>query len=171
MTDSHYPYSSYNMLLVLAAAGLFWLLPLHYSSHPHLYAVRVVVHLEGPRGDELQHLHSCLDKGLLYVLPDFGTCLQEDQTMTVSVGLPLRRADSPLVLEVFLVANEGDDQVGVGVLPRFFKPPIQVLEGVSPRDIVHEQRTAGAAVVAARYAAEGLLPRLRAVSRSVNESN
>eukprot|EP00981_Chlorochromonas_danica_P015432 scaffold12089_cov176-Ochromonas_danica.AAC.10 len=148
------------MQLVLAAAGLFWLLPLHYPSHAHLNAVRVVAHLEGPRGDELQHLHSRLDEGFLHVLSHLRTSLQKDQTVTIGVGLPLCGADRSLVLEVLLVAHKGDDQVGVGVLSGLFKPSIQVLEGVSARDVVHEKCTTGAAVVAARYAAEGLLPRL-----------
>ena len=37
-----------------------------------------------------------------------------------------------------LVSNEHDDHVGVGMLPRVLQPRRQVVESVSPGDVVHQ---------------------------------
>ena len=60
-----------------------------------------------------------------------------------------------------LVPNEHDGHVRVRVGPRVVEPAGEVVERVAPRDVVHEQRAGGAAVVRARDRSERLLPRLR----------
>jgi hypothetical protein len=54
------------------------------------------------------------------------------------------------VLEVALVAHEHDRNVRVGVVPKFLQPPRHVDVRGMLRDVVHQQRTDGTAVVSVR---------------------
>ena len=45
------------------------------------------------------------------------------------------------MLEVALVANEHDDNVRVGMVPKFLQPPRHVDVRGMFRDIIHQQRT------------------------------
>ena len=62
------------------------------------------------------------------------------------MGTSVRRTH----LRVALVADERDGHVRVRVLPRVLEPGREVLERVASRDVVHEQRARGAAVLTPR---------------------
>ena len=63
------------------------------------------------------------------------------------------------------VADEHDDHVAVAVLPGVLQPGGQVVEGVAPRDVVHEQRARRPAVVGPRDRPECLLSGLATIYR------
>ena len=71
------------------------------------------------------------------------------------------RADDSSFLEVALVADEHDGGVRVAVEARLLEPAREVVEGLAPRDVVHEQRARRVPIVRPRDALEGLLTRLR----------
>ena len=64
-------------------------------------------------------------------------------------------------MAVPLVSDEHDDHVGVGVLPGVLLPCGEVVEGVPPRNVVHEESPRGAPVVGTRNGTECFLTRLR----------
>jgi hypothetical protein len=64
-----------------------------------------------------------------------------------------------LVVAVFLVANQHDDSVGIGEIARISKPRGDVVVRHSPRNVVHQQRSSGPAIVRPRHGAKALLPR------------
>lgn len=59
-----------------------------------------------------------------------------------------------------LVADEHDDHVAVAVLSGVLQPGGQVVEGVSPGDVVHKERSCGPPVVGAGDGSERLLSSL-----------
>ena len=60
--------------------------------------------------------------------------------MFLGERLALFGRNLPFLLQIALVADEHDGHVVVRVLPRVFEPRIQVIEGLTTRHIVHEQR-------------------------------
>lgn len=58
-----------------------------------------------------------------------------------------------------LVANEHNDHVAVTMLPRILQPGGQVVESLSPCDVVHKQCAGSATVVRPCDATESLLAR------------
>ena len=68
------------------------------------------------------------------------------------------------------VPDEHDDHVAVAVLPGVLQPGGQVVEGVAPRDVVHEQRARRPAVVGPRDRPECLLPGLATIYRVTSVS-
>eukprot|EP00227_Mantoniella_beaufortii_P021557 CAMPEP_0197591626 /NCGR_PEP_ID=MMETSP1326-20131121/13819_1 /TAXON_ID=1155430 /ORGANISM="Genus nov. species nov., Strain RCC2288" /LENGTH=295 /DNA_ID=CAMNT_0043157157 /DNA_START=218 /DNA_END=1100 /DNA_ORIENTATION=+ len=125
---------------------------------PHLDAVRLVGHVQAPV-DLLADLPRRVDERLLHVVAGLGRRLQEHQAVLARERLALLGADGAAVRDVALVADQHDGHVGVGMLPRVLEPAGEVVERLAPRDVVHQQRAGGPAVVAARDGAEGLLPR------------
>ena len=111
--------------------------------------------------------------------------LHEDESVLPGEGLALLPLDVAPRLQITLVADEHDDHVGVGVLPRVLQPGRQVVECVpgeeeeavyyagergneSPLpsgDVVYEQRARRAAVVTAGYGPKRLLPGLYAKTK------
>jgi hypothetical protein len=61
------------------------------------------------------------------------------------------------VLEIALVSDEHDDDVGVGVVAQLLEPPLNVLVCRVLGDVVYEQCTDGTAVVGRRNRAVALL--------------
>ena len=66
---------------------------------------------------------------------------------------------TPMVLP--LVPDEHDDHVAVAVLPGVLQPGGEVVEGVPPGDIVHQQGPGSSAVVRPGDGSEGFLSSLQ----------
>jgi hypothetical protein len=60
----------------------------------------------------------------------------------------LQERDLTLVLEILLVANEEDDDVGAGELARVRQPVGESVEALAAGDVVDEEGACSAAVVA-----------------------
>merc|ERR1719188_1707871 len=60
-------------------------------------------------------------------------------------------------LQVTLVTNEHDDHVTVAVLPGVLQPGSQVVEGVPPGDVVHQQGSSCSSVVRPSYGSKCFL--------------
>ena len=59
------------------------------------------------------------------------------------------------------VADEHDDHVAVAVLPGVLQPGGQVIEGVPPGDVVHQEGSGSTSVVRAGDGSKRLLSRLK----------
>ena len=56
-----------------------------------------------------------------------GGCLNEGELIGLSEGLGLVRGHSSQVTEVRLVAHQHNHDIGVGVVPQFTKPSLDIL--------------------------------------------
>eukprot|EP00968_Pinguiococcus_pyrenoidosus_P001816 scaffold90_cov264-Pinguiococcus_pyrenoidosus.AAC.10 len=72
------------------------------------------------------------------------TRLDEREVVALREFHRLLRGHRAQVSEVGLVADEHDDDVGLGVLPKLPKPPLYVLKSQVLGDVVHQQRAHGA---------------------------
>mmetsp|Transcript_34199 Transcript_34199/g.55014 ORF Transcript_34199/g.55014 Transcript_34199/m.55014 type:complete len:261 (-) Transcript_34199:62-844(-) len=106
--------------------------------------------------DVLVDLPGGLDEGLLHILSRLRRGLPEDQAV-VSCKLRTLFIGDLTALQVTLVANEHDHHVGVGVLSSLLQPACQMIKSVTPGDVIHQQSTAGTAIVRPGDGAEGLL--------------
>uniref|UniRef100_A0A6B0UML4 Putative secreted protein n=1 Tax=Ixodes ricinus TaxID=34613 RepID=A0A6B0UML4_IXORI len=61
-------------------------------------------------------------------------------------------------LQVTLVSDQHDHHVGVGVLASILQPGGQVIEGVPPGDVIHEESSSGSPVIRSCDGAKGFLP-------------
>jgi hypothetical protein len=61
--------------------------------------------------------------------------------------------------QIALVSDQHDDDVGVGVVPQLFQPPVDVIVGLVLADIVHEKSPDSTAVVGRRNRTVPLLSR------------
>mmetsp|Transcript_14976 Transcript_14976/g.31771 ORF Transcript_14976/g.31771 Transcript_14976/m.31771 type:complete len:163 (+) Transcript_14976:552-1040(+) len=94
---------------------------------------------------------------LLNIIRRLCASLHENQPILFSKRPPLLRRNCPPMLQIILIPNQHNDHIALTVLPRLLKPSTQVLEGVSTRDVVDEERASRATVVGAGDGAEGLL--------------
>jgi len=87
-----------------------------------------------------------------------GGCFDKGQVVLFGKGHGLVRLDRPQVAQIALVSDEHDDNVGLGMVPQFFQPPLDVLEGPVFRNIVDQQGADGSPVVGAGDGAVAFLP-------------
>lgn len=78
-----------------------------------------------------------------------GRCLDERQPFLLGIALGSFCGNSPQVLQVGLVPDQHDDNVGVGMVPQFLEPPFHILQGRRLRNIVHQEGSEGSPVVGA----------------------
>ena len=82
-----------------------------------------------------------------HLLPSFRARLQKRQPVLLCELPRLLVGDVPLRLQVGLVADEEDDRVGVGQVPRVRQPAAQVVVGRPTGHVIHHQSASGTAVV------------------------
>eukprot|EP00290_Baffinella_frigidus_P005168 CAMPEP_0180134656 /NCGR_PEP_ID=MMETSP0986-20121125/10299_1 /TAXON_ID=697907 /ORGANISM="non described non described, Strain CCMP2293" /LENGTH=208 /DNA_ID=CAMNT_0022075073 /DNA_START=132 /DNA_END=759 /DNA_ORIENTATION=- len=133
--------------------------PSRRSVDAHADPKRLVGHVEHALLDLAVDLFRGVDKRLLHVVCGLGRGFQKDEPVLPCERFALSVGDGAAVLEVALVPDEHDGHVGVGVLQRVLKPRRQVVERLSPRDVVHQQRASSSPVVRPCNRAERLLPR------------
>jgi hypothetical protein len=98
------------------------------------------------------------EKYLFDIFPCFGTSLDEERYLVLcSEVFRLGYANLTLFFFVLEVANQNNDNVGIGLLLNLLKPARKVHERVDPRDIVSEYYTVRAAVEYFSYGLEVLL--------------
>jgi hypothetical protein len=103
-------------------------------------AETLVADVENTLSDLFVNCLSRLDKCVINIVSGLCTSLQEHQAVFFCECLALLGGNLPLLLQITLVTNKHDGHVVVRVLPRIFEPRIQVIEGLTTRHIVHEQR-------------------------------
>eukprot|EP00608_Synchroma_pusillum_P012824 CAMPEP_0198425696 /NCGR_PEP_ID=MMETSP1452-20131203/4740_1 /TAXON_ID=1181717 /ORGANISM="Synchroma pusillum, Strain CCMP3072" /LENGTH=246 /DNA_ID=CAMNT_0044146055 /DNA_START=113 /DNA_END=851 /DNA_ORIENTATION=+ len=130
-------------------------LGLHHAKLDAVPLARCVVH--APL-DLLQDVLRRLNEGRLHVGSRLRGRLQKDEPVGLRELPSLLVAHRAPVLQVRLVSDEHDRHVRVAVLPRLLQPPRQVVEALSPGNVVHEERPGCVPVVRARDGAEALLP-------------
>ena len=104
-------------------------------------AKTLIAHVEHSLGDLLVNCLGSLHESVINVVSSLCTGLQEYQAVFLGESLALFSRNLPLLLQIALVTDEHDGHVVVRVLPRIFKPRVQVIEGLPPSHIVDEQRT------------------------------
>eukprot|EP00420_Gonyaulax_spinifera_P023549 CAMPEP_0197905694 /NCGR_PEP_ID=MMETSP1439-20131203/60944_1 /TAXON_ID=66791 /ORGANISM="Gonyaulax spinifera, Strain CCMP409" /LENGTH=213 /DNA_ID=CAMNT_0043526983 /DNA_START=2 /DNA_END=644 /DNA_ORIENTATION=+ len=87
-----------------------------------------------------------------------GRRLDAREAVLLRKGQRLILPHCPEMPEVPLVADEHDDNVGIGMVAQLLKPSLEVLEGDPLGDVVNEQRAYGSPVVRARDRPVPLLP-------------
>nr|ACN31687.1 unknown [Zea mays] len=113
----------------------------------------VVADVERLLADDAVDLREHLGEGVLHVHRLQGRRLHEEGVLALGEGLGVLGRDGPEVAQVRLVPYQHHDDVGVRVVPQLPHPPLHVLEGDVPRDVVHDQRPYRSAVVRARDSA------------------
>jgi len=83
--------------------------------------------------------------------------LNEGQVVLLCEGLGLVGGDGPEVAKVRLVADQHDDDVGVGVVPQLAQPPLHVLVRQVLGDVVHQEGAHRAPVIRRRNRSVTLL--------------
>lgn len=78
-------------------------------------------------------------------------------TMLLRKGTGLLEGHLTHVFQVTFVANEGDDDVLVGVVPQFHDPSLNVFKRLEPSDVVNQQGSDGIPVVSIGHGAISLL--------------
>lgn len=73
--------------------------------------------------------------------------------------LRILRGHSPQMSQIALVTDQHDDDVGVGVVPQFLQPPVDIIVGLVLADIVYEKSPDRTTVVGRRNRAIPLLAR------------
>ena len=86
-----------------------------------------------------------------------GRGLNEGKTVLLSKLLGLLGGNLTQMPQIALVADEHDDDVGSGVLPKLTKPALNVLEGGAVGNVAHQKSSDGSAVVRAGDCAITLL--------------
>jgi hypothetical protein len=76
--------------------------------------------------------------------------LHEEGVLLLGEGLGVLGRNGPEVAQVRLVADEHDHDVGVRVVLELPQPPLHVLEGDVPRDVVDDERAYRSTVVGTR---------------------
>lgn len=98
-----------------------------------------------------------LQEGLLDIKRSFGRCLKENEAILFGETFSLFSADLSPAVEIGLVADEHDHNVGITVLPDLFKPAGQMVEGLLACDIIDKEGTSCSSIVASCYTFERLL--------------
>lgn len=115
----------------------------------NIQSPRLDLRVDGLRGRQ----HS-----LLHVTILLRARLHKKKPVLLRKRLPLLARHLAPMLQVRLVPHEDDRHVRVRVRLRILQPRQNVLERLLSRNVVHEQGARSPAIVAARDAAEGLLP-------------
>lgn len=92
-------------------------------------------------------------------MSSFGGSLHEHQSVLFRKLFTFFSANCSPVSEVALVADEHDGHIGVRMLPGILQPARQMVECLSPGDIINEQRPCRASVVRPRDRPERFLAR------------
>jgi hypothetical protein len=87
-----------------------------------------------------------------------GGCFDKGKVVLFRKGHGLVRLDRPQVAQIALVSDEHDDDVGLGVVPQFLQPPLDILEGSVFGNIVDQKGADGSPVVGAGDGAVAFLP-------------
>mmetsp|Transcript_1403 Transcript_1403/g.2447 ORF Transcript_1403/g.2447 Transcript_1403/m.2447 type:complete len:228 (+) Transcript_1403:759-1442(+) len=124
-----------------------------------LHAMHFVRHIDYTLVDLRQNGFSGVIKGLFDVEGRLGRRFQKHEPVFSCKLLALIFADRSSGIQVGLIPYEHDGDVRVCVLACILEPRRQALEGLPPCDVVHEQRTGGAAIVRPCDGAKGLLSR------------
>mmetsp|Transcript_117814 Transcript_117814/g.175990 ORF Transcript_117814/g.175990 Transcript_117814/m.175990 type:complete len:274 (-) Transcript_117814:82-903(-) len=127
------------------------------GRHSHLDTMTLVGDIDFTRKNLSMDLFRSVDKGRLDVVRRLGRRLHKDQSVRFRKRLALFRADRPTMFQIILVSDQHDDHVRLRVLAGFLQPPAQVLEGISPRNIVDQQCPRGSAIITAGNTTERFL--------------
>jgi hypothetical protein len=100
-----------------------------------------------------------IQKCLFHIVSRLGRSFQKQQSIRIRKRLSFIRRDSSAMFQIVLVANEENDHTRLRVLFGFFQPPPEMLKGIAPRHIVHEQGPRSASVITPRDTSKALLPR------------
>ena len=106
-----------------------------------------------------------LHESRLYIISRLGGGFHENKAMLVREILTFFEADGSSGFQVALVPDEHDGHIRVAVLLSLSKPSVQVVEGLSPGDIVDQQSTGRISIVRACDGSEGFLARLKRMVR------
>lgn len=121
-------------------------------------AVCLIAHIDCVVLDVLVDLACGIDERFFYIVCRFGAGFKEDESMLLSKALAFFVRNSTLVIgQIRLVANKHDGHVGVSMLLSIFKPGVQMVECLSPANVVHKQSTCCTTIVGACDGAEVLL--------------
>lgn len=71
-------------------------------------------------------------------MADLGTCLDEHEVVLLGLVLALLRGDFPLVVQVGLVADKDDDDIGTSLATDIVNPFPCLLEGLLAGDVVDD---------------------------------
>lgn len=108
---------------------------------------RVVTDVEGLLAHDTVDLGEHLGEGILHVHRLQGRRLHEESVLSLGKGLGVLGRDGPEVAQIRLVADKHDHDVGVRVVLELPHPPLHVLEGDMPCDVVDNERPYSSAVV------------------------
>jgi len=98
-----------------------------------------------------------IDERFLDVLRSLGRGLKEEETVLLSKLLTFLRLYHTAVFKISLVTDQHDCGVLAGIFAAVLQPCSQVVKGLAPSDIVHEQCAGSVAVIAPCDGAELLL--------------
>merc|ERR550519_923663 len=101
--------------------------------------VCLIVDVEDAFLDLVVDLPGSVDEGLLHVGGSLGRGFHEDEPVLPCKGLPLLPLHVSTCFQVAFVAYEHDHHVAVAVLPCVLQPRCQVVESVSPCDVIYKQ--------------------------------
>lgn len=104
-----------------------------------------------------------------------GGSLNEGEAFFLSITLGILGGNGTEMLEIGFVANEHDDDVGIGVVPEFLEPPADIFKSGGLCDIIDKEGSEGTAIVGTGNGPvaflSGSIPYLRFHSSSLNLAN
>merc|ERR550519_2825482 len=109
--------------------------------------VCLIVDVKDALLDLVVDLPGCVDEGLLHIGGSLGRGLHEDEPMLPCKRLALLPLHISTCFQVTFVAYEHDHHVAVAVLPGVLEPCCQVVESVSPSDVIDKQSSRCTSVV------------------------
>lgn len=128
------------------------------SGHSYLDAMTLIGHIDRTGQNVIVNFLRGIDEGILHIERGLGTRFQKNQTILLCKRPSLLRGHRAAVFQIVLVADQHNHHVALAVLPSLLEPPRQMLEGVPPCYVVHEEGAGGPSVIRPGDGAEGLLP-------------
>lgn len=136
----------------LTAVIFYWILFISYSNSALIIAkiVDTSVYII------VNHL-TRLQESLFDIKWSLGRCFQENKSILFGKTFSLFSTDLSPAVEIGLVSDKHDHNVGITVLSDLFKPAGKMVEGLLACDIIDKEGTSCSSIVASCYTFERLL--------------